>query len=150
MKIKTNSYHRGFTLIEILLVVAIVGILFAAAIPMYRSFQVRNDLDITTSQTIQSLHRAQILAQAMDGDSTWGVKIQSGSVVLFQGSDYATRNTTHDEIFNIPVNITLSGISEIVFSKSDGAPSPTGIITLTTDTNNIRTITINGKGMLEY
>lgn len=140
----------GFTLIEMLLVIAVITIIAGISIPIYQSFQVRNDLDIGTVSIAHSLRRAQVLSQAVDGDTTWGISITSGSLTLFKGTSYAARDSTYDELFTIPTSITPSGVSEIVFAKFTGLPLTAGTITLTSNANETRTITINAKGMVDY
>jgi len=146
-----NRKHlRGFTLLELLLSVAVIGLLAASSIPVYQSFQIRNDLDITAENTAQSLRRAQLLSQAADGDTSWGVKIQSASLVLFKGASYAVRDTTFDEEFAIPTSITPSGVSEVVFTKFTGLPQVSGTINFNSNINETRTVTLNSKGMVSY
>jgi prepilin-type N-terminal cleavage/methylation domain-containing protein len=149
---KKNSsfFCAGFTLLEVLLSIACISIIAGIAIPVYQSFQIRNDLSIASTTIAQSLRRAQILSQSSAGDTTSGVKIQSGSIVVFQGTTYAGRDTSLDESFNLPVSITPTGIDEIIFSKLTGFPSTTGTITLTSNINEIKTITINEKGTVTY
>jgi len=142
--------NAGFTLIEILLSIAAITIIAGISIPIYQLFQVRNDLDIATVEIVQSVRRAQILSQAVDGDTSWGIKIQSGSIIVFKGVSYAARDATFDELFDVPTSMTPSGVSEIVFTKFTGLPQTTGTITLTSNANETRTITINAKGMVSY
>ncbi len=142
--------NAGFTLIEILLSVAAITIIAGISIPVYQSFQVRNDLDIATVEIAQSARRAQTLSQAVDGDTSWGIKIQSGSIVVFKGVSYAARDITFDEVFDVLTSITPSGVSEIVFAKFTGLPQTTGTITFTSNANETRTITINAKGVVSY
>lgn len=141
---------KGFTILEVLLSVALISVIAGVSIPIYQSFQVRNDLDIATVTTVQELRRAQLLSEASDADPSWGFQLQSGSMTLFNGASYATRDTTRDETFDLPTSITPTGATEIVFAKFTGLPNVTGTITLTTYTNETRTITINAKGMLSY
>lgn len=141
---------RGFTFIEILLSMAAVGIIAGVSLPLYQSFQVRNDLDIATVEIVHSFRRAHILATAVDGDSSWGVYVHSGSITLFKGPNYAARDAGFDEVFEVPASIVPSGISEVVFARFTGVPQTTGTITLTSTTNELRTITINAKGMVNY
>jgi Tfp pilus assembly protein FimT len=146
-KIKYNL--AGVTMTEVLLSIALIAILAGIAVPVYQFFQVRNDLDVSTNIIAQSLRRAQTLSGAMDGDETWGVKLQSGSIVIFKGANYVSRDTTSDELYDMATTVTPSGITEIVFAKFTGAPSVTGVITLTSSNAEIRTITINAKGMVD-
>lgn len=141
--------QRGFTLLEVILSLAIVAILTGLSLPVYRTLMTKNDLDIATVTVAQSLRRAQTLSTAVDGDTNWGVKVQSGSITLFKGTSYALRDSTFDETFAIPTTITTGGISETIFSKLFGAPQSTGTVTLTTD-NDSSSITLNSKGMVSY
>ena len=153
MEIKSYAFKKnnaGFTLIELLLSIAVIILIAGMSAPVYQSFQVRNDLDIATVATAQSLRRAQILSQAVDGDTSWGVKVQTGSSVLFKGANYATRDTVYDEIFDVPESIAPSDVSEIVFTKFTGLPQTTGTIIYTSNANETRTITINVEGTISY
>ncbi|OGI26088.1 MAG: hypothetical protein A3J76_04010 [Candidatus Moranbacteria bacterium RBG_13_45_13] len=141
---------QGFTLLEVLLSVAAIAIIAGISIPIYQSFQVRNDLDIAAVEIAQTLRRAQVLAQAVDGDTSWGAYIQLGNITLFKGTSYVARDTNFDEVFDAPTSITPSGVSEIVFTKFTGLPQTTGTITLTSNANETRNITINAKGMVSY
>ncbi|MEK7153508.1 MAG: type II secretion system protein [Patescibacteria group bacterium] len=141
--------QRGFTLVEALLSVAIIGLLVGMSLPIYQSFQTRNDLDITTQSVADMLRRAQTYARGVSGDSQWGVAIQSGAATLFKGASFAARDAAYDEATIIPSTTNVSGVSEVLFSKLAGAPSTTGSITLTSS-NDTRVVTINAKGMVSY
>jgi prepilin-type N-terminal cleavage/methylation domain-containing protein len=142
--------QRGFTLLEMLLSVSIISILVGISGPVYNSFVVRNDLDITGQQIVQSLRRAQTYARSMNGDSAWSVEIQTSAATLFKGTNFGGRDVTLDEAIAIPASITRSGLTEVQFAKFTGLPNTTGTITLTSNTNETRTITINAKGMVNY
>jgi len=145
-----GTNEQGFTLTELLLSLAIMGLLTGMSLPVYASFQNRNDLDITTQSVADALRRAQIYTRGVSGDSQWGVEIQSNAVTLFKGSTFAARDTAYDEVTVIPGSIAVAGLSGVMFSKLSGAPSTTGNITLTSNTNDVRTVTINAKGMVSY
>jgi len=140
----------GFTLVEILLSVVIIGMLTALSVPVYESFVRRNDLDLTTQQLASILRRAETYARAVSTDTVWGVEVQSSTITLFQGTSFATRNTAYDETLSIPGSVTMSGLTEVQFAKFTALPNTTGNITLTSTTNDTRTVTVNAKGMVDY
>ncbi len=151
-----KNLHVGFSLIEMLLSVALIGALTVFSAPIYRSLQVKNDLDISSTTVVETLRRAQSLSQAADGDTKWGVKIQSGSIVLFKGTSYAARDSGYDEIFDMSPLITPTGALEITYSEPLGTPQTGGVditssitITLTTPYDT-KDIVINPKGMISY
>ncbi len=140
----------GFTLLEVLLSVALVAGIVSVGIPVYRSLQIRSDLDIAATSIAQSMRRAQMLAEASDGDMSWGVDVQNGAITLFKGTSYAGRDSSYDEVFSVPASITSSGMTTYVFAKFTGLPNAVGAVTLTSNTNEVRIITINAKGTVSY
>lgn len=145
-----QSCQTGFILLEVLLSLTVIALLAGVSIPVYRKLQTKNDLDVAITTVVQIGRRAQLRAQAMDGDSNWGIYIQQGSITLFKGDSYFTRDVTVDEVTNILPAITPTGVSEVVFDKFFGEPQITGTITLTSNDNEVRTAVINSKGMFEY
>lgn len=143
------SAEQAFTLLELLLSIAIIGVLAGLSLPVYRTLMVKNDLDIAADSTTSSLRRAQMLSQAVDGDTTWGVKVQSGSIVLFKGTSYAGRDANFDETFDVPTTIGVGGTTEYVFAKFTGFPQPTGTINLATESDT-RSVSINEKGTVSF
>lgn len=144
---KNNS---GFTFIELILVIFFIGFLAAWVAPAYGRFQNFNNLELASMELAQALRRAQVLAQASSYDSNWGVYIDTGQITLFRGNSYLSRNAIFDEKYFIADIISISGLQEIVFNKFSGQPQNTGAINLTINDNINKTVTINGKGMLNY
>lgn len=141
---------RGFSLLEVLLTVAIVGVLAGILIPVYQTFQVKNGLDVAANDTVAALRRAQVYSQAMQQDAAWGVSVQAGSMTFYKGTSYATRDTAFDDVTVLSSTITPSGLLEVNYAKMTGLPGATGTITLTSSTGLVRTIGINAKGLLTY
>jgi prepilin-type N-terminal cleavage/methylation domain-containing protein len=139
---------QGFSMLEMLLSVGIISILAGLSLPIYLSFQTRNDLFITAESTADVLRRAQVYARGSKDDSQWGVEIQSSGVTLFKGTSFASRDTSYDE--TIAISSGVSGLTEVLFAKLTGAPSTTGNITFTSNANETKTVTINAKGMVSY
>jgi type IV pilus assembly protein PilE len=142
--------EEGFTLLELLLSVVIIGLLTAMSLPVYETFARRNDLDLTTQTIAAAMRRAETYARGENYDSNWGIKFQSNSATLYRGTAYATRTAGFDEIISIPGSITASGLDDIQFAKMTGIPVTTGSLTLSSTTNDTRTITLNAKGMVNY
>ncbi|HUQ30162.1 MAG TPA: prepilin-type N-terminal cleavage/methylation domain-containing protein [Candidatus Paceibacterota bacterium] len=139
---------KGFTLIEMLLSVALIALIAGMGIPLYQSFQNRNDLSLATTSLAAALRSAEVHARAVDGDSAWGVMVATSSVTVFKGVTYASRVTTSDEVTPISGSIIITGTSEYDFAKFTGFPSASATTTLTSLNNETRIITINAKGMV--
>lgn len=147
-----KQFNNGFSLIEVLLSVALIALLSGLAAPVFLRLQTKNDLDLAVVNLTQSLRRAQVQSQAVDGDISWGVKIQTGNLTLFKGASFADppyRDTTYDETSDLNPNITLSGPTEIVFAKFTGLPQTIGTITFSINSDSV-TLNVNEKGMVNY
>jgi type IV pilus assembly protein PilA len=115
----------AFSIIELLIVIAIIGILSTLSIPLYRSYQIRHDLNRAKSQVAQGLQRAKLNAQGGKNDDVWSFYVPGG--VLFQGSDYATRDPAKEELYPMPTTIESSGLTQVTYDKR-GLPNVTGDI----------------------
>ena len=144
-----SKRQQGFTLIEVLLSVALISMLVGLSLPVYRAFQTKNDLDMTAETVAFALRRAQTYSRGIKADSQWGVAVQSGTLTVFKGASYASRDTAYDETTTISADIAVSGLGEVVFAKLTAAPSATGTVTLAVN-NDIKTVDINAKGVVAY
>jgi Tfp pilus assembly protein FimT len=133
--------RRGVTLLEILLVIGILAVVGTVSVPMYREYQIRNDLNVATQQVTQGLARARLLSQAAKNDSEWGFYVPSGT--LYKGATYAGRDSSFDEVYAMPSTITVSGLLGVTYSKGAGDPNETGSILLTAIDQEQRSILID-------
>lgn len=146
---------KGFTIIEIVIVISILLILVLAAIPFFQSFSVSHQLATNTQDILNTLRRAQAAAMASKENSKFGVFFQTGfgaSFVFFRGDSYATRDPEYDEIYTLPQTLSLSlnlgGSQEVVFNKLKGTSSVTGTVTLTSVNNETRVLSVNEVGRI--
>ena len=146
----SRKKQSGFTLIELMVSLALIMILASISIPVYHSFQTRNDLDIAVSTTAQIIRRAQALSQAVSGDSSWGVYAQSNKITIFKGTSFLGRDSSFDETFETPSISNVSGLTELVFQKFSGEPITTGDIILKSVDDETKKISIGAKGVLSY
>lgn len=148
---QTNNnqiFLSGLTTIELILSVGIIAILFAISTPIFRSFLLKNDLEVSFNAMNQDLYRAQSLARNGERDSDWGVYVQPGGITLFKGSSYGSRDTNFDETFSSPAGMTVIGSNQYVYQKFTGLPITPGVTTIQY-AGESRTSTVNSKGMIE-
>lgn len=139
--------HRGFTIVEMITVLALMAVIGAGATVLVRGYANRNDVPATAELVISALSTAQSRARTGLGDDTWGVKLNNNEIVVFKGASYATRVVASDEKHGLSSGATFSGLTEIVFSKLYGYPSVTGNIIVNAGVIS-KTINLNAKGLV--
>jgi Tfp pilus assembly protein FimT len=122
---------NGFTLIEMILVVALIFYMGFLAVLFYSNFYLKNAASNIAQDIVSSLRKAQTYSMAGRQGGSWGVAFTGGNIVLFKGSSYAARNSAFDEITSIPSTLAIAGFNETVFSRVTGFPNVTSMITIT-------------------
>lgn len=140
---------KGFTVIDIMLAIAIVAILGVAVMPIANGYITRGGLDSASRDIVAALRYAQIQSEAGVDNATWGVNVGSGVITTFQGTSYATRLAAYDQTTEYPINTVVSGISEYVFTELTGRTTG-GSLTLTSPSTLTKTITVNAVGMIDF
>lgn len=150
------SNNKGFSLIELIVVIAVIGIIAGIGFTVQGRFLVDTYLDTNTDQIAQALRIAQTRAMTGFNDDSWGVYFDdiNNKIVLFKGTTYATRDTSFDVETQFPTALSLSSISlngggsEIVFDKLTGASSKYGSVQLSNNINESNTISVSATGLI--
>lgn len=140
---------KGITLFEVIITIAIFTLLIAFLSSSVFDFYQEREFDVHFKSIVQSLRRAQLQSIAGERESSFGLYFEANYYILFKGDSYVVRDVDFDEVFELPSDFLISGISEIVFSKIKGFPSDAGDIVLSSG-NRLGTISINEMGMINY
>ena len=140
---------KGFTLIEIILVISLVFIISAATIPSYSKFINGRKLQSDQNKLIENIRYARELAESGKNNSNFGVYFQESRYVLYQGEGYGNRDPSQDQIFDLSKNIELSNLNEVNFETGTSMPSTTGTLKITNTANEkFRNIKVNKEGLI--
>jgi len=143
------SKKSGISLIEVLAVIAIIGILTSVSIPAYFYLKKSNDFNLAVWQTANSVRMAQMKAKSGEGDSAWGINVATGKVTIFKGTSFSGRDASFDETAKISGVSGTAGSNPVIFTKVAGFPQSPASITLNSDSDS-RSININEKGIVSY
>ena len=121
--------RSGITVIEIIMVIAILAIVASTSVPILSNFILRNNLTNVSNQIIGSIRKAQDYAMNGRDGAVWGVCQSGNSIRLFSGS---CASPSYFEDYTISSSIIVSGLSETTFSPLRGEPSSALSVTITT------------------
>ncbi len=168
-----KDHRSGFTILEITLVLGILSVLISLTMIVSVNAIGRSSLQTTKNLIVQTLRRAQTLAQNNVQATQWGVYICAGptvpaecgsvspSVILFRDAngEFGSYDAVNDQVFELNKEIvftgdlytgmTAVGKPGVAFRQITGAPSINGTLTLSLHGEQ-RDIAINGKGLVEH
>lgn len=149
-----NFYQKGITLLEVIIVIAIVGILVAVVSPQFSKMKNSQIIKNASSDIISSLNKAQSQTRASLDSSPYGVHFQSDKIIIFKGITFSANDANNQNINIVSPaiisNIALTnGATSIYFNRLTGLPSGTGTITvsISSDASLTKIITISATGL---
>lgn len=143
-----KKHISGFTLVEIILVVAIISLLSFSVYSTSSKFLIKNNLEDSLNNLVSSLRTAQINSINSKGTAKWGVNILSDQIILFYGDSYAGRDDSYDQIYHISKSVTVTP-KEIIFNRVEGNVASGLVISVTNNVGESAQVSINQQGIID-
>jgi prepilin-type N-terminal cleavage/methylation domain-containing protein len=156
--------QKGFTVIEIVIVIALIGIVTAVSAPFLSDALTRKDLDSYAAEAMDGLREAQSSVMSGRNNARFGVHFEAAKFVFFQGAAYNpvdTDNVIHALAGDATItSVTLSpggacvvatgsGNCDVHYINHRGTPTESGTIVFTGDGGQLKTVTVGAAGMLD-
>lgn len=144
---------RGYTALELLIVIAIIGVLMAVVVPSFMTFRRNSLLNTDTMNLVTLINRARLSSVSSKNDNQYGIHLEAGKAVLFAGPTYsagASTNETHtfDAALTLSSIVVNGGGSDVLFEKVTGATSQNATTTLlVTGTTSSTTVLVYPTGV---
>jgi len=143
MKISTSTSTRGFTLIEVMVVIAILGILFAIALPNFSAWRESHAIRTSTDTLLTHLKQARLLATSENRT----VQITFPSTGSYTLDPYSSNRTFDLDEYHSDMLIHVAGDigtppADIVFQSIGTATAWNGVFTLNTHSKQLTMNTV--------
>jgi len=148
--------QKGFTLVEVIIVAAIIVLIVVMSIASYRYFEKRTELEATAQKIVAVLKLAQTKTLASEDASQYGVRLESNRYIFFKGGTYQG-GAPDNKIYLLPSRLEISNISltgggsDVVFQRINGQTDQDGTIDLRiiSQPTELETVNIHASGQIE-
>ena len=142
---RTNSTHQplcqaGFTMVEIIVVVLVIGIVLGIGVPSFRQFNERSRVDGAMQELVMDIQYARSLA--VSRNRSYQIQFAANG---YQIIDLVSGSIMRDKTMPNRVGVAASGNPRF---RSFGRTDPVNITV--TGTHNLRTIAVMATGNVRY
>jgi len=141
---------KGFSLLELLLVVSMIAIVAVFSVPTLTSYFTANNLDSSAVITVEALRKAHNNSRAMLNDDAWSVYLSGQAAIVYKGNNFVSRNQTYDYQLLLDNGINYSTTYNLNFVKQTGYLSSNQTIILNAINGKTKEVSINVKGSVTY
>lgn len=148
---KINKLNRGFTFLELLIVISIVAIISASGAAFYVSYSKTVEINSMASTIVSDLKQSQAKAMSGVGGFKWGIHFVNNTNDYYEVFSTATDYSGASKVSTVylPVSITFTepasnSNKNIIFNKISGSTSDSNIIISSSGVS--KTITISSVG----
>ena len=113
----SNHHQGGFTLIEVMIVVAIIGIASALAIPNYVEWKAQHDLREAVSEFSTNLTLARVVAMNRNRQATVTIQVGGGGLINVSGNTTGAVPIFSTQILSSNVTGLPGGTANVLFSS---------------------------------